>query len=91
MRMIVLPFLALTACTTFPELDAVVSDEARASAYPTLIPLDDLTDTSDAVLITDTTVQELDNRLSRLRARAARLRGPVIDAPTRARMLRGVQ
>ena len=83
---------ALTACTEFPELDATVSPEQANAPYPDLVPLAPLlaqANTSNGTAELANT--NLDQRLSNLRARASRLRGPVISAAVRARMLRGVR
>jgi len=83
---------ALPACTEFPELDATVSPEAANAPHPDLVPLGPLL----AQANTSTGAAEhantnIEPRLANLRTRAARLRGPVIPAALRARMLRGVR
>lgn len=80
-------FAALLAgCSDFPELDNAVSPTARKAGYPDLLPIDQLIVGAQEVQITEETVSTLRSRIARLNARAARLRGPVIDAATRARM-----
>ncbi|AKS46793.1 hypothetical protein SAMN05444287_1916 [Octadecabacter temperatus] len=83
---------ALPSCTEFPELDSTVSSEVANAPYPELVPLAPLlaqaNTSTGAAEIANTNI---DSRLSNLRARAARLRGPVIPAAIRARMLRGVR
>ena len=87
----IIPALALSAallagCSDFPELDNAVSPTARKAGYPALLPIDQLIAGAQEVQITEETISGLQSRLARLNARAARLRGPVIDATTRARM-----
>lgn len=76
----------MVGCSDFPELDAAVTPAARQAGYPSLIPINQLIDGAQDVQITPQTVANLQGRVSGLQARAARLRGPVIDAATRARM-----
>lgn len=83
--------LALTAallagCTGFPRLDGTISAHARRADYPRLAPIDQLIAGADDQQITDVTIGGLQARIAGLRARAARLRGPVVDPATRARM-----
>lgn len=83
--------LCLSACTQFPELDATVPAEADAAAYPDLVPLLPVLASADATPERQSAVeQSLEGRIARLRNRADRLRGNVIDRRTRARMARGV-
>ncbi len=87
----IIPALAISAallagCSDFPELDDAVSPTARKAGYPALLPIDQLIAGAKDVQITEETVSSLQSRIARLNARAARLRGPVIDAATRARM-----
>ncbi|MEQ8877199.1 MAG: hypothetical protein RIC49_12385 [Phycisphaerales bacterium] len=95
------PYLVLcaaalvAACGTFPQLDAAVSDEAWASDYPALVPAETLRARATArpVSADGTTLDaaaspapEIDARAARLRARAAGLRGEVIDGSDRDRL-----
>lgn len=92
MRLALALFLALAACVEFPALDGTVAPENANAPFPALVPLDPLiaqagmTDNRAATEQADMTP-----RLTNLRARAARLRGPVIPAPIRNRMLRGIR
>ena len=81
--------IALQACTQFPELDARVPASELKGAYPKLLPLDQLLD-APAPQVTPKTIGNMQSRIAGLRARAARLKRPVINAPTKARMRRGV-
>lgn len=79
--------LALTGCTQFPELDAVVSASAKSAAYPRLQPLDGVLAQANASTTDATAVRgSLAARVAALRARAARMRGPIIEPAIRARM-----
>lgn len=92
MRLVFPLLFALTACTEFPALDGTVPPSVSDAPFPALVPL--------APLIAQAAVADrggadaqaaLTPRLAALRARAAGLRGPVIAAPTRTRMTRGVR
>lgn len=92
MRLVVTLFLLLQACTTFPALDHTVPPDGTAGAFPALVPLAPLVaQANTSTNVAQNVEAALTPRLSNLRARAARLRGPVIAAPVRARMLRGVR
>jgi hypothetical protein len=92
MRLIYPMLLALTACAEFPALDVVVPASKANGASPALVPLAPLLARADASDKGAAAVQSaLEPRLTGLHARAARLRGPVIPAPVRARMLRGIR
>ena len=71
------PFLIaalLAGCSSFPQLDAVVSDEARRADYPNLIPAERLLAKRDAGRLDENSGRALLARASRLRARARILR-----------------
>lgn len=93
MRLIVLIAIAgLGACADFPTIDGTLDDAAKAADFPKLLPLDPLLAQVDTfgAQITPASEATFSNRLATLRNRAANLRGPVVDAATRARMQRGV-
>ncbi len=78
---------ALASCTDFPDLDATASDRARAAPYPRILPLGQILARATTGAQAGLVLGNLPARLTRLRARAARLRGqPVIDDATRARL-----
>ena len=84
--------VGLGACTQFPELDRTISAEVEAADYPALVPLEPLltratADRTDAAA----TETQLQSRLAGLRARAARLGGPVIGGAARQRLDEGLQ
>lgn len=80
----------LTACSHFPELDGTVDSAARDAAYPDLIPVEQIYARMPDARIEPDTSLEVEARVDRLRSRAARLRGTVIDSATRHRMKVGV-
>lgn len=82
--------LSLAGCATFPELDATVSDDAKSADYPRLMPVSELTAAAPEARITEQAASSLNGRVSALRARAARLRGSVVDSATKRRMRAGV-
>ena len=83
-RAILLPLLvALIGCSAPPALTALPASTRPA---PALVPIDTLL---AQVAPARATVQVADNlaaRAARLRARAALMRGPIIDPATRARL-----
>ena len=92
--MIATAFVA--GCSTHPQLDTVISDEVWKADYPALLPAEDLHAAAAArmpregattlVASADTPVPEIDARAARLKARAAGLRGEVIDAASKDRL-----
>ncbi|MCZ4353334.1 hypothetical protein O4H61_12465 [Roseovarius aestuarii] len=86
----ILPWTVFTACAPFPQLDNTVSDTLRDAPYPQLVPLDALDTQMAQPRLTDQSMTAMEARIQRLRTRASRLRGTVIDSPTRQRMSRGV-
>ncbi len=79
--------LALAGCTQFPELDAVVSPSAKSAPYPRLQPLDDILAQANASTTDPVAVSaNLAARVAALRARAAVLGAPIVEADVRARM-----
>lgn len=75
----------LSACTTFPELDAATSAETRTAPYPALAPIEAFA-TAETGRITPDTTASIQARAAALRARAAAMQGPVTDPATRARL-----
>lgn len=80
-------FLALAACTQFPELDSTVVPNLENAEFPELVPLEPLmARTSPVVADADRTTQALDARVAALRARAAALqRRDIVDQDTETR------
>lgn len=78
---------ALAGCTDFPQLDAAVTDKARAAAYPELVPTEGLLAKRGNNRVSETTGPELLARAQRLQARARLLRGiEVVNDETRRRL-----
>ncbi|MEP2767689.1 MAG: hypothetical protein ABJU46_04305 [Paracoccaceae bacterium] len=64
-----------------------MSPAARDADFPALVPLDPLlASIGSSGVDPQETVKTLEGRLALLRARAARLRGPVLDRSSRARL-----
>lgn len=80
----------VAACTQFPDLDGALSDTARDAPYPDLLPVEELNARITSPRITPETTAGITARVAALKARAANLRGSVIDSPTRERMSIGV-
>ena len=68
MRIALFLCVALSACTTFPQLEGTISDAARNAPYPTLTPVPAAPPSSG---VEDEALQA---RITALQARAARLR-----------------
>lgn len=84
--------LALGACTQFPELDDTISPELERADFPALVPVEPLLATAAAGRVDPVqTEAALLGRLSRLRARAARLRGSVLSGRERQRLSEGLR
>ena len=79
--------VVLTGCTTFPEVDAVVSEDAKRADYPNLVPAESLLVKRTAWRLNETTGEALLARAARLKARARILRNiPAVDEETRLRI-----
>jgi hypothetical protein len=78
--------LALAACTDFPALDAAVSRRPDPGPAPDLLPIDTLLSATAGARLDASDGAALAARAERLRARAALMRGPVLDPETRARL-----
>jgi len=80
---------ALAACAEpYPVAPDLVASGASAP-YPELVPVERIAALVPPA-VTPARTAAIDVRAARLRARADRLRGPVIDPETQARMRRGV-
>ena len=83
--------LSLAACAEFPALDGTIAPEAAALPYPQLQPLAPVLAAADATPTTPPApVEAVETRADALRARAAGLRGPILDAATEDRMQAGI-
>ncbi|MDF1728819.1 MAG: hypothetical protein P1U53_13840 [Sulfitobacter sp.] len=84
---LILAALTLIGCTQFPELDGTVSPEVQNAPYPALLPLEPiLVQAAPSPLDTEAVQSNLDSRIAGLRARADRLRGPILSGPERTRL-----
>ncbi|MCC7321502.1 MAG: hypothetical protein IT542_11070 [Rubellimicrobium sp.] len=79
--------LLTAACTQFPELDARLTAADRSAPYPALVPLGPLIAAAGAD--DRAALPDLAARIAALRARAARLRGPVIAPADALRLNHG--
>ncbi|MEM7731994.1 MAG: hypothetical protein AAF280_04335 [Pseudomonadota bacterium] len=95
-QLIIAVAIGLSACTTFPEVDAKTAPDVQSAAYPVLLSVDDLraqasTDPLEPrdlplVATLEQDAEQIDNRANSLRARAASLRGDVIEEEDRERL-----
>lgn len=86
---VVVGALFLVSCTDFPDLDDVITDQARQGGFPVLVPIDGLLPTTAQDFEqAKTEAKNLVARARALRQRAQALRGPVIDARTRYALAR---
>jgi len=83
--------IALAACSQFPELEQDAALGARDAPYPDLVPAETLRAQVGDAKITAESRTALEARIDRLRRRAARLKGTIVDGGTRARMSQGVR
>ena len=81
---------ALAACAQFPELEDAGSKEAWDADFPELLPVEDLRATAPDPIIEEDTGSGLESRADRLRARAARLKGSVVDPATKTRLKKDI-
>jgi hypothetical protein len=90
-----LPLLILitglvAGCSDILPLDRSVDKRNRDASYPDLIPVEEIRAQATTPQITPDTADTLDQRSAGLRARAARLKGGVVDPGTQERMQTGV-
>jgi hypothetical protein len=74
------PLWIAGACTPLPDIAPIADSNAPA---PVLVPLDNLLASVDAPRATEQASNALAARATRLRARAALMRGPVLSPETR--------
>lgn len=80
----------LTACAEPYPVAPDLAAEGADAPYPALVPAEQIAAQVPPATATATPTEAIGSRAARLRARAKRLRGPVIDAETNERMRRGV-
>ncbi len=78
----------IAGCTPFPKLEE--SAGARAAPYPDLVPVKDIVAQVPPEPTDPESTTDLADRSARLKARAARLKGSVVDADTQERLESGV-
>ncbi len=86
---VLVPVLALCACTQFPELDQTATTGVSEAPYPDLLPLSALL-ADRAPTATREEAAALTGRAEALRRRADALRGDVIEPEARTRLETGV-
>jgi hypothetical protein len=92
MRLVFALLIVLPACTQLPALDGTIAPAQADAPFPDLVPLAPLiAQVNSNTATATTTAADVAPRIATLSARAARLRGPLIPAPVRTRMLRGVR
>lgn len=79
-------FLMCSACAQFPELDSTVAPDIENASYPALVPFEQL---NIPAMESDDAEDPLIARTAALKARAARLRGTVLDTDSRTRLTSG--
>lgn len=82
-RLFLCVFIALSGCSTAPDIGNSLSATDRAADYPNLLPLSQLLAGGGP---TSTPAAHGIGGLAQLAARAQALRGPVLDAKTRAQL-----
>jgi len=86
-------FLTLAACAEPYPLAPDLAASGADAPYPALVPVERITARVPPATPPDAgaaAAEYVDARAARLRARADRLRGPIIDPETEDRMRRGV-
>ncbi|GAW33549.1 hypothetical protein RA2_00589 [Roseovarius sp. A-2] len=86
-----LVLVLVTGCAEVPPLSEELRAERGTIVYPKLIPAGEITGQVPPAATDARSAPDLEERAARLRARAARLSGPAIDAETRARMETGIE
>ena len=76
----------LGACTTFPDLDARLTEDDAGLAYPVLQPAEEVLQTAADNAIQPETPATLETRMAALQGRAEALRRAGLDADTRQRL-----
>lgn len=85
-----LALILLAACAEPYPLAPDLAASGADAPYPALVPVEQISAQVPPVTTTAATSEAIGSRADRLRARANRLRGPVIDTRTGERMRRGV-
>lgn len=90
-RTIFLPFLSaaligLAACSPSPDVGRPLSNAAQNADYPEILPLNTLLAQQPTEVDVPALTGSLTSRAAALRARAAALRGSIVDGGTKTRM-----
>lgn len=85
-QILCLAAIGLAGCTTFPELDAAVSEEAKAAEDPELLDRRRFLVPYESQTIGTETQATLEAEAAGLRTRASGLSGAVIDSATRSEL-----
>ncbi|MEH6834374.1 MULTISPECIES: hypothetical protein [Falsihalocynthiibacter] len=80
-------FFALMSCSSAPDIGAQVSEIDRAAKFPSLLPLSSLIAAYPTVAAPSTQLVGT----AALKARAAALRGPVLDPISRQKLLAAIE
>ncbi|WP_424941736.1 hypothetical protein [Aliiroseovarius crassostreae] len=86
MSFLIPALIGLAACSPSPEVGKPLSNVARNADYPRILPLDTLLAQQPEEVDIPALTGSLTSRAAALRARAAALRGSIVDGGTRARM-----
>ena len=78
--------LCFAGCTSFPDVNARISDAAKAAPFPALLSPEAIAARSGTISISEADTNIVAARVARLNARAALLRGAPVDDETRARL-----
>lgn len=82
----------LSACTGFPKLGDLVEPDLADERFPKLVPIEPILNAPFPTREEGAVLEDgLLDRVAALNARAAQLRGDVIDRRTRRRMERGIE
>ena len=83
---------SLTGCSRFPELDHTQSAALETADYPAFVPIEPLLARANAPgPDPQQTEDDLNSRLSTLRARANRMRGAVLSDAEKRRLKTGLR
>lgn len=86
-RPVMICLLLGAGCTNIPELKSAVPDWVADAPYPQLVPLPETLTLLPAPAAQSAELQQdLDARVARLKARAERLRGPVVSSADQDRL-----
>ena len=82
--------LAVQGCAPWPEVSSEFKSRRTSTEIPRIVPLDTLLANRPSATETSKDIDDVSARVARLKARAARLRAPVIDPRTRRKLRRAI-